>query len=90
MEEICKSADLLVVAVGKSKFIDDKYIKEGAVVIDAGINRIECDGKPIICGDVDFDKVKNITSYITPVPGGVGPMTTTMLIKHCVETLNYE
>ena len=90
LKEICKNADILVVAIGKAKFVDDSYIKEGAVVIDAGINRIEQDGKSVICGDVDFDKVAPHTSYITPVPGGVGPMTITMLIKHCVDTLDYE
>lgn len=90
LEEICKNADILVVAIGKPKFIDETYIKEGAVVIDAGINKIDCDGKSIICGDVDFDKVAPHTSYITPVPGGVGPMTVTMLIKHCIDTLDYE
>lgn len=90
LEEICKMADILIVAIGKAKFIDDKYVKEGAIVVDAGINRIEKDGKSIICGDVDFDKVANHTSFITPVPGGVGPMTTTMLIRHCVKCLNYE
>lgn len=89
MEEICKSADILIVAIGKAKYIDEKYIKDGAIVVDAGINRIDCDGKSIICGDVDFDRVANYTSYITPVPGGVGPMTTAILIKHCVETLNH-
>ena len=90
LEEICKTADILIVAIGKPKFIDDRYVKDGAVVIDAGINRIDNDGKSVICGDVDFTKASMHSSYITPVPGGVGPMTTTMLIKHCVETLEYE
>ena len=90
LKEICKSADILVAAIGKANFVDDTYIKEGAIVIDAGINRINVNGENKICGDVDFDKVANHTSYITPVPGGVGPMTVTMLIKHCVDTLNYE
>ena len=90
MQEICKSADILIVAIGKAKFIDEKYVKEGAIVVDAGINRIECEGKMVTCGDVDFDKVAEHSSYITPVPGGVGPMTIVMLAKHCVETLNYE
>ena len=90
LREICKNADILIVAIGKPNFIDDTFIKEGAVVIDAGINRIEVDGIKKVCGDVDFDKVASHTSYITPVPGGVGPMTVTMLIKHCVETIDYE
>lgn len=90
LKSICKTADILIVAIGKPKFIDDTYIKEGAVVIDAGIHRNVVDGKKVICGDVDFDKVAPHTSYITPVPGGVGPMTVTMLIKHCLDTVNYE
>ncbi len=90
LRNICKTADILIVAIGKARFIDETYIKEGAIVIDAGINKISDNGKSIICGDVDFEKVAPHTSYITPVPGGVGPMTTTMLIKHCVDTLEYE
>lgn len=90
LKDICKTADILIVAIGSPKFIDESYIKPGAVVIDAGINRIKVDDKNIICGDVDFEKVAPLTSYITPVPGGVGPMTITMLIKHCVDTINYE
>ena len=90
LKEICKSADILIVAIGKSKFIDDTFIKEGAIVVDAGIHRDVIDGKKVICGDVDFDKVAKHTSYITPVPGGVGPMTVTMLIKHCLDTVDYE
>lgn len=75
--EICKTADVLVAAVGKPKFVTANMVKEGAIVIDVGINRDE-NGK--LCGDVDFDKVKDLASYITPVPGGVGPMTITMLM----------
>lgn len=88
IKEICKTADILIVAIGKPKYIDETYIKEGAIVIDAGIHRIDSDGKKIVCGDVDFDKVASHTSYITPVPGGVGPMTVTILIKHCLDTVN--
>lgn len=79
--EICKQADILVVAVGKPKFITSDFIKDGAVVIDVGINRV--DGK--LCGDVDFDDVVdkvNKVKAITPVPGGVGPMTIAMLMKN--------
>lgn len=77
IKEITKQADILVVAVGKPKFIDDTYIKEGAVVIDVGIHR-DADNK--LCGDVDFEKAAPHTSAITPVPGGVGPMTIASLM----------
>lgn len=77
-----KSADILVVAIGKPKYITKDMVKEGAVVIDVGINRV--DGK--IFGDVDFDEVAPITSAITPVPGGVGPMTVTMLLSNTVKS----
>ena len=75
--EICKNADILVSAVGKAKFVTADMVKEGAVVIDVGMNRDE-NGK--LCGDVDFENVKEKLSHITPVPGGVGPMTITMLM----------
>jgi len=81
LKEVCRRADVLVVAVGKPRFINAEYVKEGAVVIDVGINRLD-DGK--LCGDVDFDSVAEKASYITPVPGGVGPMTITMLMKNTV------
>lgn len=77
LKEICKEADILVAAIGKAKFVTEDMVKEGAVVVDVGINRDE-NGK--ICGDVDFERVKDKVSYITPVPGGVGPMTITMLM----------
>ena len=83
LKEICKRADILVAAIGKPKFIDDSYVKEGAVVIDVGIHRNENNK---LCGDVDFDKVEPVASAITPVPGGVGPMTIAMLMKNCVES----
>ena len=76
-KEICKEADILVASVGKAKFVTADMVKDGAVVIDIGINRDE-NGK--LCGDVDFENVKEKASYITPVPGGVGPMTITMLM----------
>lgn len=78
LKDICKQADILVVAIGKPNFVNSDYVKPGAVVIDVGINRV--DGK--FCGDVDFDDVEPITSAITPVPGGVGPMTIAMLMKN--------
>lgn len=84
LADICRTADILIVAVGKPKMIDEKYIKEGAVVIDVGIHR---DENNKICGDVDFDKVKDLCSKITPVPGGVGPMTIAMLMNNCVQTI---
>ncbi len=82
LERATKKADILVVAVGKPKFITKDMVKEGAIVIDVGINRGE-DGK--ICGDVDFDGVSEVASYITPVPGGVGPMTVAMLMNNIVK-----
>lgn len=81
LSEICKNADIIVCAVGKAKFLNRNMIKKGSVIIDVGINRDE-NGK--ICGDVDFDDVKNIASAITPVPGGVGPMTIAMLMKNTI------
>lgn len=79
LKEVSKRADILVVAIGKAKFVGKDMVKEGAVVIDVGINRDE-DGK--LCGDVDYSAVESIASKITPVPGGVGPMTITMLLKN--------
>lgn len=79
LTEICARADILVSAIGKAKFVTPDMVKEGAVVIDVGINRDE-NGK--LCGDVDFENVAPKTSFITPVPGGVGPMTITMLMKN--------
>ena len=79
LKAVCKSADILVVAIGKEKFITKDYVKDGAVVIDVGINRNE-EGK--LVGDVDFDDVKDIASFITPVPKGVGPMTIAMLLSN--------
>ncbi len=81
LKEECLRADILIAAVGKSKFITADMVKEGAVVIDVGINR-EADGK--LYGDVDYDSVSKKASYITPVPGGVGPMTIAMLMKNTV------
>ncbi len=85
LKTICKRADILIVAIGKPKMITSEYVKEGAVVIDVGIHRME-NGK--LCGDVDFDDVKDHTSAITPVPGGVGPMTIAMLMVNCVKAAN--
>ncbi len=82
LKEVAKRADILIVAIGKPKFITREYVKEGAVVIDVGIHR---DAQNKLCGDVDFDDVEPVASAITPVPGGVGPMTIAMLMKNCVE-----
>ena len=79
----CREADILVVAIGQPKFIDASYVKEGATVIDVGIHRIE--GTKKLCGDVDFDSVSEVAGKITPVPGGVGPMTIAGLMKNCYE-----
>ena len=72
-------------AVGRPKMVTAEYVKEGAVVIDVGIHRME---NQKLCGDVDFDSVEPVASYITPVPGGVGPMTIAMLMNNCVEAAN--
>ena len=84
LKEVCKRADILIAALGKPKFITKEYIKEGAVVIDVGIHRNENNK---LCGDVDFDEVAPLCSAITPVPGGVGPMTIAMLMKNCVDSV---
>lgn len=83
LKEVTKRADILVVAIGKKKFVTADYVKKGAVVIDVGMHRQE-NGK--LCGDVDFDSVEPVASAITPVPGGVGPMTIAMLMNNCVES----
>lgn len=84
LKEICRSADILIVAIGKPRYIGADYVKEGAVVIDVGIHR---DENNKLCGDVKFDEVEPLASYITPVPGGVGPMTIAMLMHNCVEAM---
>lgn len=82
--EICKEADILIVAMGKPRYIGAEYVKEGAVVIDVGIHR---DENNKLCGDVKYDEVAPKASYITPVPGGVGPMTIAMLMHNCVKAM---
>ncbi|MCQ2523985.1 MAG: bifunctional methylenetetrahydrofolate dehydrogenase/methenyltetrahydrofolate cyclohydrolase FolD [Lachnospiraceae bacterium] len=84
LKEICKEADILIVAIGKPKFITADYVKDNATVIDVGIHR---DENNKICGDVDFESVSPKCSKITPVPGGVGPMTIAMLMNNCVESV---
>lgn len=87
IKELTKQADILIVAIGKPKFVDASYVKDGAVVIDVGIHRNE-DNK--LCGDVNFESVEPIASAITPVPGGVGPMTIAMLMKNCVDSVELQ
>ena len=84
LQEICRRADILIVAIGKPRFITREYVKEGAVVIDVGIHR---DENNKMCGDVDFADVEPVAGAITPVPGGVGPMTIAMLMNNCLEAI---
>lgn len=84
LKEVTGRADILVVAIGRPKMIDSSYVKEGAVVIDVGIHR---DENNKLCGDVDYASVEPVASAITPVPGGVGPMTIAMLMHNCVEAV---
>ena len=85
LKEITRTADVLIVAIGKPKFINNSHLKPGAVVIDVGINRV--DGK--LCGDVDYDSIQPKASYATPVPGGVGPMTIACLLKNTLKCYGY-
>lgn len=87
LQEVTKRADILIVAVGRPKMVTRDYVKEGAVVIDVGINR-DADNK--ICGDVDYEDVAPVCSAITPVPGGVGPMTIAMLLNNCIESVKLQ
>ncbi|MCL2371993.1 MAG: bifunctional methylenetetrahydrofolate dehydrogenase/methenyltetrahydrofolate cyclohydrolase FolD [Defluviitaleaceae bacterium] len=80
LAEVCRRADILVAAVGRARLVTADFVKPGAVVIDVGMNRNE----KKLCGDVDYDAVKDIASYITPVPGGVGPMTIATLMQNCL------
>lgn len=87
LREVTKRADILVVAIGRPKMIDASYVKEGAVVIDVGIHR---DENNKLCGDVDFASVEPVAGAVTPVPGGVGPMTIAMLMKNCVDAIRLQ
>lgn len=87
LKEITSQADILVVAIGVPKFVTSDFVKEGAVVIDVGMHR---DEENKLCGDVDFDDVKDKVSAITPVPGGVGPMTIAMLMKNCIHSAEFQ
>ena len=87
LKEVTKRADILVVAVGRPKMITADYVKEGAVVIDVGIHRNE---QNKLCGDVDFDSMEPVCGAITPVPGGVGPMTIAMLMNNCLESVSLQ
>jgi methylenetetrahydrofolate dehydrogenase (NADP+)/methenyltetrahydrofolate cyclohydrolase len=83
LKKECQKADILIAAIGRPKMITHEYVKEGVVVVDVGINRLEDNS---LCGDVDYEKVAPLASYITPVPGGVGPMTIAMLMTNVVES----
>ena len=85
IDEICSNADLIIAAVGKAKMVKSSWVKQNAVVIDVGINRVQVDSKSKIIGDVDFDNVKEKTKGITPVPGGVGPMTIACLLENTLK-----
>lgn len=87
LKNVTRRADILIVAIGKPMMITKEYVKEGAVVIDVGIHRMENNK---LCGDVDYDDVAPICSAITPVPGGVGPMTIAMLMNNCMESLRFQ
>lgn len=87
LKEVTKRADILIVAIGKPKFITSDYVKNGAVVIDVGIHR---DENNKLCGDVDYEDVSSVASAMTPVPGGVGPMTIAMLMTNCVESVKLQ
>ena len=84
LKDICKTADIVVAAIGKPKFVTKDFIKDGAAVIDVGINRTEAG----LCGDADFESMKDMNIKITPVPGGVGPMTITMLLENTLKAFN--
>ena len=86
LKEISKQADIIISAIGKPKFITEDFIKNNAIIVDVGINRSE-NG---LCGDIDFDNVKEKTSFITPVPGGIGPMTIAMLMENTYELYNLQ
>ena len=85
LKQVCRRADILIAAIGKAEFIDGSFIKPGAVVIDVGINRLD-NGK--LVGDVEFLSASEVASAITPVPGGAGPMTITMLMKNTITAAN--
>ena len=85
LPEICKQADILVAAVGRPEFVQADWVKAGATVIDVGINRVECNGEAKLVGDVEYAGVANVCGGITPVPGGVGPMTIACLLKNTVQ-----
>ena len=89
LPELCKNADILVAAIGKPKFVKGEWVKKGAIVIDVGINRVEVDGKTKLVGDVDFDEASKVAGFITPVPGGVGPMTIACLLSNTLKAFSH-
>jgi methylenetetrahydrofolate dehydrogenase (NADP+)/methenyltetrahydrofolate cyclohydrolase len=90
LHEITSRCDVLISAIGKSNFITDKYVKNGAIVIDVGINFIHKEGKKILTGDIDFESVSKVASLITTVPGGVGPMTVSCLIANTLKAFKIQ
>ena len=89
-KEVCRTADIVIAAIGKPKFITSEWIKPGATVIDVGINRVFIDGKSKIVGDVDFENVCNVAKNITKVPGGIGPLTVTFLMYNTLKAANLQ
>ena len=87
LKEVCQRADILITAIGKPRFFNHEYVRKGAVVIDCGINRDE-NGK--LCGDVNTEDIMETAGAVTPVPGGVGPMTIAMLMYNCVEAIRLQ
>lgn len=85
-KELCKQADIVVVAIGRAEFVDETWLKPGAVVINVGINRVEGESGPRLVGDVALEKARTVAGAITPVPGGVGPMTIAYLMKNTIVT----
>jgi len=89
-EAISRQADIIVAAVGKPRLVTKDWVKPGAVIIDVGINRVEVDGKNRLVGDVDFEAAKDVAGAITPVPGGVGPMTIACLLSNTVDAFRQQ
>ena len=90
IEQLCAQADIIIAAVGRPKIIKSHWIKQGATVIDVGINVVNMDGKRKLVGDVDFNDVEPVVNAITPVPGGVGPMTIACLMKNTITAARHQ
>jgi methylenetetrahydrofolate dehydrogenase (NADP+)/methenyltetrahydrofolate cyclohydrolase len=87
LKELCRQADIIISAIGQAKFLTQDFISEKSIVIDVGMNK---DANNKLCGDVDFEQIKDKVAYITPVPGGVGPMTVVMLMKNLIALTKYQ